>query len=149
LVALSAVDSNAYENLLKSAANCHQSDYNTKTAWSQGFSANYGKIVENHARKAKVLYDSNQAKKMARDYRDGKSLSMISIEYGLSRTTARRIMAEHGVDIEKHRRSSIIGSESRILGLYKDGISAKKISEQLEISHPSVLKFLQRQGVYA
>ncbi|MDR0979657.1 MAG: hypothetical protein LBM12_00660 [Candidatus Nomurabacteria bacterium] len=74
---------------------------------------------------------------------------MISIEYGLSRTTARRIMAEHGVDIEKHRRSSIIGSESRILGLYKDGISAKKISEQLEISHPSVLKFLQRQGVYA
>lgn len=68
----------------------------------------------------------------------------VAREFGMSRTTVAKLLAERDVDTSRGMKS---GEVKQALRLYEEGLSSITIGKQLGFDNHTVLKVLRRAGV--
>lgn len=95
------------------------------------------------ARRARQLRANERGYLVAR-YLDIRSIRAVAKEFQLSRTTAARILTEHGIDASRKMAEAQIAVAVK---LYEQGLSSAAIGKRLGFDNHTILKELRGRGV--
>jgi DNA-directed RNA polymerase specialized sigma24 family protein len=94
-------------------------------------------------RRARQLRDAEKDE-LVRRYLEVRNMRQVAREFGMSRTTVAKLLAERDIDTSRGMKPAEVKQAIR---MYEEGLSSITIGKQLGFDNPTVLKLLRRAGV--
>jgi transposase-like protein len=149
LVALTAVDENQLDRLLRYRPNALSAPYNStseKAGSNKTYTDEFGEIAARKIQQAQKRLTVAEIDGIVAEYQQGASTYALAEKYGCHRNTISSNLKKRGITVT-HSKIEACGGGADIIALYKGGVNTTELAKRYSISHASIIKFLHDNGV--
>lgn len=147
LVALSTLESNKYDKVLKwKRTAVLTSDNESHTKQESIVVSEFGDLKVSHIRQPQKKLTEEETAQAIAEYSSGMTTYELADKYGCNRQTISAVLKRNGVTVTKCKALKKIDAEE-VIALYEDLITTEKIAQKFGVSPQTIIKCLHSHNI--